>query len=713
MNIEQPVTPRPAMRAALVGCGAIAKMHVSALPRAGVDVVGVCDRDEQRAAQIAALAHGARLYGDLDALLAEERPDVLHVLTSPASHAQLAIKAAEAGVHALVEKPVALSTAEADAMMEAGRANGVHVMANHNWLFKPSVQRAWELVESGQIGDVVHVEAYYGLTDEAAQFAAAGGAHWAYRLPGGVFTNFLPHVVYLQDRFLGGIQSVQGVAVGGDPTADDPHSELTALIQGPRATGVMTISIRARPYTRYLKVFGTQGIVQADLVSEVTTIHRQRRLPRLVTKALFNLEIVPQLTAGTVANSAKVVTGSMRNMPDLHAFVEELYSALAEGREPPTSAQDGHTVVRVMEQVWERMPEAASKPAKPEPARRERPRTPVERKLAADGAIEGRRVLVTGAGGYLGRRVAAALVRCGADVRALVRDPQRVPRDVERDTEVVTANLVDADSLGAAMKNVDMVVHCAALTTNNAPWSLHTETNIEGTRAVYDRACEAGVKRMVHVSSVIVYGLEAQNGAPLAESAALPSDPDRWGYYQRSKLGAEQTLAGLNGHGPGVVIVRPGIIYGPGAEGPVKRGLVQLGTVRLTIGDGSNHLPLTYVDNVVDGILLALTSENAAGETYNLVDDPQPTIRSAALKAAEVQGEETKLVPVPPAMLSRLARMLERKREQAEVQTPPRLSRFQIASATRDVVYDAGKARRELGWEPQVSLDEGLRRTFG
>ena len=156
----------------------------------------------------------------------------MHVLTSPASHAALAIKAAQAGAHVLVEKPVALSVEEADAMIDAARANGVRVMANHNWLFKPSVQRARELVESGEIGEVVHVEAYYGLTDESAQFAAAGGAHWANRLPGGVFTNFLPHLVYVQDEFLGGIESVAGVTVGRDPHADDQPSELTALVQG-------------------------------------------------------------------------------------------------------------------------------------------------------------------------------------------------------------------------------------------------------------------------------------------------------------------------------------------------------------------------------------------------------------------------------------------------------------------------------------------------
>src|SRR5262245_55998949 len=123
-----PEDSRPVMRAALIGCGKIAKMHVSALAGAGVELVAVGDRDPQRAAQIAALAPGARAYGDFDALLADVRPDVVHVLTSPTSHAALAIKAAEAGAHVLVEKPVALSTAEADAMIDAACANGVRVM---------------------------------------------------------------------------------------------------------------------------------------------------------------------------------------------------------------------------------------------------------------------------------------------------------------------------------------------------------------------------------------------------------------------------------------------------------------------------------------------------------------------------------------------------------------------------------------------------------
>jgi nucleoside-diphosphate-sugar epimerase len=473
----------------------------------------------------------------------------------------------------------------------------------------------------------------------------------------------------------------------------------------------MTISIRARPYARYLRVFGTKGILHADLVSEVTTVHRQRRLPRLLTKALFNLEVVPQLTMGTVVNSVKVATGAMRNMPDLHAFVAELYAALETGADPPTSAEDGRTVVRVMEQIWERMPQAMRRPPALPAAQRAEARTPVERGIVDAGGINGR-VLVTGAAGYLGRRVAAALVRCGADVRALVRDPTRVPRELERDTELAVGNLVEAEPVRAAMSDVDLVVHCAALTTNNVPWALHEETNVQGTRTIFEAAREAGVKRLVHVSSVIVYGLDAPSGAPLGESTPLATELDGWGFYLRSKVEAERTLAGTVDGCPEVVIVRPGIIYGPGAEGPLKRGLVQFGSLRLTIGSGDNHLPLTYVDNVVDGILLALVSEAAAGQAYNLVDEPQPQIRSAALQAAGMQGEPTQLVSVSPTALTRIARLLENRREQAHADSPPRLSRFQIASATRDVLYDARKARRELGWASEVSLEEGLRRTF-
>jgi predicted dehydrogenase len=203
------------MRVALVGCGQIARAHIGALAgQADLTIVGVCDRDEQQARQAAALS-GARPYTDLETMLRTERPNAVHVLTPPATHANLAIAAIEAGCHVLVEKPMALSLADADRMIAAATARGVMLGTNHNYRHKPSISKAERLVAAGAIGRVVHVNAYYGVSDEAEAMANAGGNHWAYRLPGGVFTDYLPHLLYLQMALLPGLGGGGGVPVGG------------------------------------------------------------------------------------------------------------------------------------------------------------------------------------------------------------------------------------------------------------------------------------------------------------------------------------------------------------------------------------------------------------------------------------------------------------------------------------------------------------------
>jgi nucleoside-diphosphate-sugar epimerase/predicted dehydrogenase len=695
------------LRAALIGCGKIAQMHAIALERAGVPLVAACDLDVQKANEIAARSPGTVAFTDADALLAESHPDVVHVTTPPSSHAELAAKVVEAGAHVLVEKPVALSTAAIDTVIEAAERNGVRVVPNHNYLSKPSVQRAIDIVRSGEIGEVVHVEVYYGLSEAVGNHAGVAPGHWANRLPGGVFTNYLPHVIYLQSAFLGGIGSVAGVATARAGGAGDA-TELTVLVESAAATGTMSISLRGQPYAKYVRVFGTRGIVHADMVGEVTTINRQWRLPRLLAKAIFNLEVVPQLTIGTAVNTAKVLTGAMRNMPDLHTFVDALYTALEVGEEPPAGEQEAREVVAVMEEIWDRLGESApSRLVRAFASTHHEARSEIERQIVADDAIPGR-VLVTGGTGYLGRHLVASLVRCGVEVRSLVRDPSRIPDELAEQAHFVLGNVVDRESLDTAMRDVDYVVHCAAVTTNSVPWHVHEETNVNGTRAVLDAAQQAQVKRLVHVSSVAVYGMGKPRRNAFAESAPPPADIDPWAYYLRSKLAAEElVLAGAERTND--VVVRPGIIYGPGR--PPKPGVVQLGVAQVFLGLGRNHLPYTYVDNVVDGILLALRSSQAAGRVYNLVDQPAVRARDVAISYANARGESVRVLSVPVAPVGLLAAVLEHRRARVRASVPPRLSRANIASMTRDIRYDVSRARRELGWTSQVTLQEGLRRT--
>lgn len=704
---------------AIAGCGQIAQVHISALKELSqARIVAVADRDEQRARSASAAADGAHIYGDLADLIAAERPNVVHITTPPGTHAPLAIQAMEAGAHVLVEKPMALSREEADRMIAAARANQVTLSTNHNYLYNPSIQRARRLVASGAVGKVVYVDSYYGLSGEGDSYALTGGRfHWAWRLPGGAFTNFLPHLVYLQLAFMGEVDSVAGLALAHDASGNSPPTDMTVLLEGPQVTGVMAISMRARPYAKFVNIYGTRATIHADLVREVTTVHPTHRLPGMLSKAAYSLEEAGQLTWGTISTTLQVATRRLKPYAGLRNFVREFYLSLEEGREPPASGEDGRRMVTVLEKIWARareqglileappLPVATS--ARPAPD----PRTEAESAVAVTNLG---RVLVTGGTGFLGHRLIAALSRAGVDVVGLVRDKRLAAPELHRQATLIEGDVRNRASLEHAMKGVDIVIHCAAVTSNNTPWSVHEEVNIRGSESVFQAALAAGVRQVIHVSSVVVYGLDPRrNGTPVGESTALANNTDGWAYYLRSKL--ESDRLALNYHhelGLPVTVVRLGILYGPGAARSAGRGLAQVGPLRLIVGSGANILPYTFVDNAVDAILLAAIQPAAIGQAYNIVDEPQVTMRECALESAHATGESLRLIPLPALVLSGLARYLERQSQRKASSVPPKLTRYVVRSAVRNIRYDTTKAREELNWKPSVSLQEGLRRSL-
>jgi nucleoside-diphosphate-sugar epimerase len=134
--------------------------------------------------------------------------------------------------------------------------------------------------------------------------------------------------------------------------------------------------------------------------------------------------------------------------------------------------------------------------------------------------------------------------------------------------------------------------------------------------------------------------------------------------------------------------------------------------MQLTIGSARNHLPYTYVGNAVDCLLLSAICPAAVGEAYNVVDEPQVTAREMTRECLKVTGEDSILTPVPRFLLDGAAKFLEGKSAKGSTGSPPKLSRYVIASACRDLRYDTRKAREQLGWRSFVSLEEGLRKTF-
>jgi len=348
------------VRVGLIGCGRIARVHRAYLQGlSSVELVGVCDTDAAARAAFAAES-GLAEFASLAALLERGRPDVVHVLTPPATHAPLALELLRAGVNVLVEKPLALTSAEADQVIAAARRAGRWVTVDHNRWFDPVIQDAARAVEYARLGRLVGVEVFQGAEPGEADKATGDQAHWSGRLPGGVLANLASHPLYLMRRFAGPARDVRVIArraPGGQ------LEEVRLIADGERALGAVTLSMRAQPFMNRLTLLGTTASLEVNLNNMTLIERRPRKLPKLVGKVWPNLSEAGQLITATVRNAIAFATGKQRFYPGIGRHLEALYASVAEGGEPPVSAAEGRDVVAWYDEILSQSA-AAVAPAK-------------------------------------------------------------------------------------------------------------------------------------------------------------------------------------------------------------------------------------------------------------------------------------------------------------------------------------------------------------
>ncbi len=317
------------------------------------------------------------------------------------------------------------------------------------------------------------------------------------------------------------------------------------------------------------------------------------------------------------------------------------------------------------------------------------------------------RVLVTGATGFTGGRLACHLVGAGDDVRALVRPVSQDRADGLRaaGVEVAIGDLRDPRSLDAACHGVKVVYHIAATyRTAGQPASAYREINVEGTRRLFEAAAARGVGRVVHCSTGGVHG--HIEDPPATEAAPLaPGD-----VYQQTKLEGERVARACGETGAiEVVVARPIGIYGPGDTRfrPLFRGIARRRFPML--GDGGAYYHLTFIDDLVQGFRLCGTVPAAAGRTYLLAGPRYTTLKELVhLVAAELDVRPPRLsIPVWPVWLA--GALCELVCVPLRIEPP--LYRRRVEFYTKSRAFDASKARRELGFDPKVDLGDGIHRT--
>ena len=317
-------------------------------------------------------------------------------------------------------------------------------------------------------------------------------------------------------------------------------------------------------------------------------------------------------------------------------------------------------------------------------------------------------VLVTGATGLLGSHLTEVLVERGERVRALVRPGEDARRLAHPAVEICRGDLADRAALDAALRGVDRVLHCAARTGPWGPPAAYETANVRGLAALVEGALAAGVRRVVHVSSITVHGNDVRGRAD--ETAPLRVEPNP---YSRSKVAGERLLARLiREQGAPVTIVRPGWIYGPRDVASFARfaAMIQRGKM-VMIGSGCNHIPLIYVRDVAQGILLASEEAQALSRAYILVNDEPVTQHGYLAAIAAELGVPPPRRHIPYRLALTLGTAAETVGRLGQRTSPPPVMRYGVQMLGGENRFDISRARHELGFAPQINLAEGVRRS--
>ncbi len=664
-------------RAGLVGAGNISQFHihaVKAIPEL-VELVGVTDVDAERARTTASML-GTKAYRSLDALVGAGA-NVIHVLTPPSSHVAVALAALERGCHVLVEKPIAEDEDEGRKLVALARKKGLVVSVNHSLLHDPQVKRAFDVVRSGKLGDIVSVDILRG--SEFPPYEGGPLPPW-YASAGYPFRDLGIHCLYLIQELLGPVENVDASfrSLGGDPNL--AFDEWRALVRCKRGLGQFQLTWNAKPMQSQLVIHGTRGVLRVDLFAMFHGRRSTTPLPKPAERIVNAYTDSLQPLVDVPRSVWKFVRKEVQAFQGLRDLVADFYRRLDAGLPPPVSAEDALALVPHIERV--------ARAAEQEHARR-------RGAFALSKSIP---FVVTGASGSLGSAVVRRLVAEGKKVRAFVR---RIPDVPIAGVEYCFGNLGDPAAVDGALAGAETVIHVGA--SMKGGWPEHLGGTVVGTQNVIAACRKHGVKQLVHISSMSVVDWAGSSGkAAISERTPLEPRADERGAYTRAKLVAETKVSAAAREGLPCVILRPGQIFGGGI--PLVNGAVarRAGSSWLVLGDGTLELPLVYIDDVVDAILCAVDRKLTHGEILQVIDQERLT---QAEVLALVGGS---IVKVPRSVVFALGTLSELVL--GAIGKPSPIARYRLQSALARLSYSSERARQLLVWRPRVGVREGIRR---
>lgn len=343
------------VRTALVGCGKVGQIHAAALSGlAEADFVAVCDASAERAQAFAA-RHGARAYTDVGAMLQETRPEAVLIATPHPLHAAPAVLAAEAGAHVLIEKPMAASLADCDAMLAAARKMGVRLgVISQRRLYEP-VRRMKAAIDAGKIGrPALGVFVMYSWRDPAYYQSDPWRGKWATE-GGGVLVNQSPHQLDLLQWFMGPIAEVSGYWANlNHPSVEVDDTAVAVLRFQNGGLGSIVTSVSQRPgiYTK-VHIHGSNGAsVGVETDRGATFVAGVSQIAEPALNDLWTIPGEEPLLAAFQAED-RARFAQVDATTHYHTLqIQDFLLAVREGRPPLVSGEEGRVVVEMFTAIY-------------------------------------------------------------------------------------------------------------------------------------------------------------------------------------------------------------------------------------------------------------------------------------------------------------------------------------------------------------------------
>lgn len=341
------------LRGAIVGCGLIStRKYIPICKRlkSKVDLVGICDINEDILKQAASRFGISKAYTDFSRMLTDQRPDIVMICTPPATHTKLVIEAIEKGAHVLVEKPMALTSADCQKMVDASKRQDKKLGIMHNQVFNPAFEKACDLVSSGGIGKFLGMRIFLMTPVDDM---TSNPKHWAHRLPGGVLGETGPHAIYLSLALLNNVTDVHVCSKKLLPQypwslAEDIRFDLIA------DNGISSVALTygGNQSAAEIEIIGSEGMLKLDLQTRILVKHNRRVGTELLSaKALITSVISGIYQTGTAFALNGIQHAIFKTLDGHYIGVNRFLDYVATDAKYRASGENGKETTALLETV--------------------------------------------------------------------------------------------------------------------------------------------------------------------------------------------------------------------------------------------------------------------------------------------------------------------------------------------------------------------------